>query len=243
MNIAVLADDQDVHAQLNVVASSCAGLVHVSRNLAELRRHLAENRCDLLVISLAELQPDAAKLMRDLHVLPSAQDTPVLLLASRHSEDDLVRTMEAGANDYLLLPLRHTELAFRARILLRRSDPQRFVPAAIVIGAFTFDPGSLRATNGSGSVELTRKEFELALLLFQNSGRPLSRAYVLDILWPDDADQQSRTLDTHVSRVRNKLRLRPEHGYRLSPVYGYGYLFEILKPDAKDGTDSRAMPV
>jgi DNA-binding response OmpR family regulator len=78
------------------------------------------------------------------------------------------------------------------------------------------------------SVELTQKEFDLALLFFRNIGRPLSRAYIREAVWASDAEIASRTMDTHVSRVRSKLLLRPENGFRLAPVYSYGYRLEQL---------------
>jgi DNA-binding response OmpR family regulator len=77
-------------------------------------------------------------------------------------------------------------------------------------------------------IEVTQKEFDLALLLFQNLGRPLSRAYILEAIWSRERDVPSRTMDTHVSRVRNKLQLKPENGFRLTPVYSYGYRLEQL---------------
>ena len=75
---------------------------------------------------------------------------------------------------------------------------------------------------------MTQKEFSLALLFFRNIGRPLSRAYIHESVWVRENDVPSRTMDTHVSRVRNKLHLRPENGFRLVPVYSYGYRLEKL---------------
>ena len=79
------------------------------------------------------------------------------------------------------------------------------------------------------SVALTQKDFELALLLFQHLSRPLSRAHILDVIWNQVTEIPSRTMDTHVSMLRAKLNLRPEHGYRLTPIYGYGYRLERVE--------------
>jgi DNA-binding response OmpR family regulator len=91
-----------------------------------------------------------------------------------------------------------------------------------------FDIGCSRLLSNGSALELTQKEFALALLFFRNIGRPLSRAYIHDEVWVRDSSVPSRTLDTHVSRVRNKLQLKLENGYRLAPVYSYGYLLEKL---------------
>ena len=77
-------------------------------------------------------------------------------------------------------------------------------------------------------IDVTHKEFDLALLFFRNIGRPLSRAYILEAVWCATMAVPSRTMDTHVSRVRNKLQLRPENGFRLVPVYSYGYRLEQM---------------
>ena len=95
-------------------------------------------------------------------------------------------------------------------------------------GQYVFETRSARLTIAGELVELTQKEFDLALLLFRNLGRPLSRAYILEAVWSRDIEIPSRTMDTHISRVRSKLHLRPENGFRLAPVYSYGYRLEQM---------------
>ena len=79
---------------------------------------------------------------------------------------------------------------------------------------------------GEELVSLNSKEFALALLLFENMHRPLSRGYILETLWRADPNLPTRTLDMHVSRIRTKLGLRPENGFRIAAVSGYGYRME-----------------
>ena len=82
---------------------------------------------------------------------------------------------------------------------------------------------------------LTAKEFGLALLLFRNVHRALSRGHILEAIWGRNPDLPTRTLDMHISRIRTKLELRPENGYRLAPVYSYGYRLEQLTDGWSEG--------
>jgi DNA-binding response OmpR family regulator len=93
-------------------------------------------------------------------------------------------------------------------------------------GRHTFDLGSRRLLVDGEAPHLTPKEFTLALLLFRNLNRAVSRTHLLETIWGIDPALATRTLDIHVSKIRSKLGLRPESGYRLSPVYGFGYRLE-----------------
>jgi len=153
---------------------------------------------------------------------------PVLFMTGRSSEDDIVAGLAAGANDYMIKPIRRGELAARVQALLRRAYPSQTVNEQIQFGAYVFEPRPGRLMMDGGEIDLTQKEFDLALLLFRNIGRPLSRSYIHESVWVREQEIPSRTMDTHVSRVRNKLKLRPENGFRLVPVYSYGYRLEQL---------------
>ncbi len=89
-------------------------------------------------------------------------------------------------------------------------------------------------TRDGEPVALTAKEFGLALLLFRNVHRALSRGHILEAIWGRNPDLPTRTLDMHISRIRSKLELRPQNGYRLAPVYSYGYRLERLTEDAPE---------
>jgi len=117
--------------------------------------------------------------------------------------------------------------------LLRRAYQLNTTALKEVFGEYEFDLGAKHVLVRGTAVAVTQKEFDLALLLFQHLSRPLSRAHILDVIWKQATEIPSRTMDTHVSMLRSKLGLRPEKGYRLTPIYGYGYRLErIEKGDA-----------
>ena len=160
---------------------------------------------------------------------------PILCITGSHDEDGLVASLDAGANDYLIRPIRRIELVTRVSVLLRRSYPFQMSGEELVFGPYSFKTGRDRVTLAGKPLDLTKKESELALLFFRNLGRPLSRATITDAVWKRNTPDLSRTVDTHISRIRNKLSLTPERGYRMSPVYGFGYRLDELK--AHDAVD------
>ncbi|HEY9026098.1 MAG TPA: response regulator transcription factor, partial [Burkholderiaceae bacterium] len=152
--------------------------------------------------------------------------TPVIFVTHRDDERDVVQALLAGADDYVVKPVRGAELKARMLALLRRVYPRD--DSALRHGDFLLQPSSRTVIYDGQPLELKQREFELAHCLFTHLGQLLSRAYLMQTVWGRDADIPSRTLDTHISAVRSKLGLRPERGYRLSAVYGHGYRLETV---------------
>ena len=153
-------------------------------------------------------------------------NVPVLLLTSRSLEEDVIAGLEAGADDFISKPFQPALLRARVQALGRRlrigSDgetPERY-------GNIEFDLHRRIVSREGDEIPLTAKEFQLALLLFHNLDRALSRQYILETIWGLRADIPTRTLDSHITRVRSKLSLRPGNGFKLTSLYGYGYRLE-----------------
>ena len=123
----------------------------------------------------------------------------------------------------LVLPVRLRELVTRVSLAIRRAYPSEYAAAITTVGPFVFSRYPNRVMRDGKEIVLTAREFELALLLFTHIGQPLSRLTLEETVWPDNANESSRTVDTHVSRVRNKLGLHEASGFCLQQVYGYGY--------------------
>ncbi|MXN80149.1 response regulator [Burkholderia sp. 4701] len=151
---------------------------------------------------------------------------PVLFVTNRVSEDQLVVALEAGADDYMVKPIRHRELIARVRALLRRAHPFSSTSTSIDVGRYRLDLVTETAFLSGEPIKLTHREFSIAVALFRNFGRVVSRSSLIQSIWGRERDMLSRSLDTHIYRVRSKLYITPENGVRLRAVYNHGYRLE-----------------
>ena len=141
-----------------------------------------------------------------------------------------MHALEKGADDYMVKPVRRGETLARIAALARRATPNGNQDQFITIGDYQIDCSRRTITSSETIIELTQKEYDLALFLFRNVGRLLSRGHILENVWGRRPDLNTRTVDTHVSRVRGKLRLTPDNGWRLTAVYQHGYRLERVEP-------------
>jgi DNA-binding response OmpR family regulator len=177
-----------------------------------------------------------------LQVLEWMQETvenppPVIMLTARTSKRDVTDALNAGADDYICKPEEEGVIAARITAVLRRTAGGATMDKIAEYGGYRLDRMAQTIRHEDADIVLTAKEFELADLLFRNRDRTLSRAYIMETIWRTSADLATRTLDMHISRVRSKLNLKPENGFRIFTVFGYGYRLETIDP-AKDPAGS-----
>lgn len=153
-------------------------------------------------------------------------EVPVIFCTGRTDEEAASDILRLGADDYLPKPIRYMEFMARVHALLRRRQPRS---AALQVGSIEIDLEGRRIRLAGADVDLTQREFELALILLRNVGRVLSRDELLGSVWVRDAGVDTRTVDTHASRLRKKLGLAGESGLMLSSVYGQGYRLDTVQ--------------
>ena len=222
MRIGLLEDDAD-HATLVAGMLFAAGhSCEVYPTGARFIQAMVRETFDVLVLDW--MLPDMTGI-EVLDWLRQLQDhTPALVLTSRDAEQDIVEALGHGADDYLVKPPRPGELLARLRALKRRSE-NLTGNNALVLGPYEFDLQSNVLRLHGAIMDLTERQFQLALVMFRNSGRLLSRQYLLEAVWGLNAQIQTRTLDIHVSQLRNLLGLA-DNGWRISSIYAHGYRLE-----------------
>ena len=236
MRVAVLDDDQ---AQLDLAQQTLEGIghdVHCFADGKSLLRALRRESYDLLILDWHLPDISGVEVMRWARQ-NLEERVPVLFVTNRSGESDVIEGLSAGADDYMVKPTRVGELTARVNALLRRAYPQK-ESGEFVIDRYRFDPAKAQIHIGEQTVVLKQKEFDLAVFLFRNIGRLLSRKHLLEAVWSMEAEVSSRSLDTHVSRLRSKLGINPENGYRLVAIYSVGYRLETVSPGVAV-TDSR----
>ncbi|MET3442350.1 DNA-binding response OmpR family regulator [Variovorax paradoxus] len=227
MRIAVLDHEPD---QLQLINQAMAGFGHECHPYTEGRKLLQALRrqtFDLLILDWG--LPD----IRGIDVVKTVRNElksrlPILFVNAQRDDADVVEGLNAGADDFMANPGRAKELEARVNALLRRSYPAQHEPE-LVFGDYHFYPPSRILKVKGVQVDLKNREYELALFLFQNLGRLLSREHLHEAVWGLGVEALSRSLDTHISRLRTKLALRPASGYLLLAIYGMGYRLETIE--------------
>lgn len=223
MLISIVEDDPDQSEALSFWLMAAGHETVEFPDGASFLEALGKRYFDLFVVDwiLPDMQGDA--IIRAIRQ-QVGWDTPVLVATVRDREEDIVSGLGAGADDYLSKPIRQGEFIARIETLGRRLKPRR--QPVLHIDAYEFDPEQQRLRVDGAVVELTQKEFDLAWYLFSNPGKLFSRNHLLDRIWGVNVDVDTRTVDTHVSRLRRKLALNEANGWKLESIYGYGYRME-----------------
>jgi DNA-binding response OmpR family regulator len=236
MRIALLEDDPEQSELVRIWLEEAEHSVVEYDRGADFLRAVRRDTFDVFLLDW--MLPDIS----GIEVLRKLRDeldnpTPVMLATARQEERDIVQALETGADDYLVKPVRRRELIARLDALCRRSGHGKADTDAFIAEPYTLDLQHKVARLHGEEIALTNREFDLALFLFRHAGRAVSRAHILEAVWDIDNDNVStRTVDTHISRLRKKLQLFESNGWKLSAIYQHGYRLEPITANGSSQT-------
>ena len=188
-------------------------------------RRFDEGRYDLVVLDLMLPGMDGLEICKRVRL---AGITPVIMLTAKDSEMDRVLGLELGADDYITKPFSMRELTARVRAVMRRSQASEAARAHKVLesGDVSLDVERHEVTARGRVVDVALTEFRLLELFLENSGRVLSREYLISAGWGGEFYAQNKALDVHIRRLRERLEEDPSNPLRIITVRGVGYRFE-----------------
>ncbi len=223
MRIAILEDDRDQARLVKSWLEDEGHYVDVFHTGKDIIHTLRSESYDLLILDW--LMPD----MNGFNVLQWVRlhydwRIPIVFITRLDNEDDAVKALDAGADDFIEKPLKRRVLVARINALSRRLDQSLLKNAQVLdFPPYRIDLVSRTIYLHDEPLNLTQKEYELSVFLFRNSSRALSRGHILDNVWGTAPDLNTRTVDTHISRLRKKLALGEENGWLLTSIYQHGY--------------------
>ena len=220
----ILVIDDDPHIRELVAALlDRAGFTSASAaDGREALRALGEAQIDLCIVDAMMPQLDGVEFCRAARRYHP--ELPLLMLTAKGQLGDKARGFDAGADDYLVKPFEGAELIMRVRALLRRY--RKVVESIAHAGRLTLDNAGHIASLDDQQLDLPLKEFDLLFLLASHKGRTLTRDFILDEVWGFGFEGNSRTLDVHINRLRD--RFGEDAGFRIVTVRGLGYRLEDL---------------
>ncbi len=227
--VGLLEDDPDMAALVGEWLEDVGYAVRLFRTANEFRRRQGTEAIDLLVLDWMLPDSTGIDVIGAIRSSPNAR-LPVVFLTARDADDDIVRALAAGGDDYVVKPPKRRELLARIAVVLRRvtGESESGSGDLVELEPFAIDAKRRKVAISGREVELTQREFDLAYFLFRRQGRIVSRDALLENVWNLSAAVSTRTVDTHVSRLRKKLELNGEHGWRLAAIYQHGYRLEQI---------------
>jgi DNA-binding response OmpR family regulator len=189
-----------------------------------LLRALAHESFDLYLLDWELPDTDGIAVLKEIRA--RAPRAPVIFTTARDRDEDVVRVLQSGADDYIAKPVRRGELLARIEAVARRLHGAQSAPEVLEHPPFRVHRGSRVVERAGARLSLTDKEYALAEFLFLNAGKVVSRQHLLEAVWGRDANTHTRTVDTHISRLRGKLGLGSEVGWQVVAVHQFGYRLE-----------------
>ena len=222
--ILIVDDEPSITEFVSYAMQKEGYLTEIASDGEEALRKIEQQHFDLFILDIMLPGIDGYELCRRIRTKMS---TPILFLSARDTELNKVVGLELGADDYLAKPFGVRELLARTRALLRRSQGNEMVSGnEISAGGITLNEDTHVAQGDKGAIDLTPREFELLACLMRNAGKVVSREDLLHDAWSWEFITETKTVDTHIKRLRDKIESAGYDPKLVETVRGYGYRFK-----------------
>lgn len=222
--ILIVDDEPSITEFVSYAMQKEGYLTEIASDGEEALRKIEQQHFDLFILDIMLPGIDGYELCRRIRTKMS---TPILFLSARDTELNKVVGLEFGADDYLAKPFGVRELLARTRALLRRSQGNEMVSGnEISAGGITLNEDTHVAQGDKGAIDLTPREFELLACLMRNAGKVVSREDLLHDAWNWEFITETKTVDTHIKRLRDKIESAGYDPKLVETVRGYGYRFK-----------------
>jgi two-component system phosphate regulon response regulator PhoB len=221
--IMVVEDEPAVREMITFVLDQSGYATLGAGSVDEARSHLANHPPDLILMDWMLPGVSGVEFTRELKQDPMTREIPVIMLTARGEEDDKIRGLECGAEDYVTKPFSPRELMARIKVILRRLAPHA-TEETVVAGDLRLDPSAYRVSVDGKVVELGPTEFKLLHFFMTHRDKVYSRSRLLDKVWGTNVYIEERTVDVHVRRLRQTLEPFKLEGL-IQTVRGAGYRF------------------
>jgi len=226
MHVALLEDDPDQRNLLTLWLRQAGHSYREFDCVTDILEALKRQRFDLLLLDWMLPDGESHQVLRWVRQ-NLGWEVAIVVLTARDDEQTIVGALQGGADDYVVKPPKQHELLARLDTAYRRARPNNL--ETLRMGAYVIDITHHQLLLDDEALTLTQKEFDLAAYLFENPGKLLSRDHLLNRIWGVSAEIDTRTVDTHISRLRKKLALDGAKGWKMVSVYGYGYRLDRME--------------
>ncbi|PSL13887.1 winged helix family two component transcriptional regulator [Marinobacterium halophilum] len=219
----LIVDDEAPIREMIAVALEMAGYdCSEADNAQDAHAQIVDNKPDMVLLDWMMPGTSGIEFARRLRKDEVTADIPIIMLTAKTDEDNKIKGLETGIDDYITKPFSPRELVARLKAVLRRTTP-RGVEEPVTVDSLTLDPVSHRVTADGQPVELGPTEFRLLQFFMTHPDRAYSRSQLLDMVWGGNVYVEERTVDVHIRRLRKALGER--HDYLVQTVRGTGYRF------------------
>ena len=219
--ILIIDDEVQIRGLLEITLSANGYKISEASTGKEGMALAATGHPVLVILDLGLPDSDGLEILKKLR---EWYQKPIIILSVRNSEDDIIKALDNGANDYLTKPFRTGELLARIRVAIRQSQVLSEVPS-LTFGALTIDLANHMARKNNEIIKLTSTEFSLLALLAKNEGRVLTHQYILKEVWGMSYVEQTQYLRVFIAQLRKKVEDDPAKPKLLNTESGIGYRF------------------